>query len=827
MELETHILFNIFRKAHPILFWVIILLTIVIPLISVGFVLFVKDENVRLVFSDIAAPYYGLLATVALFFAAKQARGISKRLALGWGFLALALFSYTLGDIFWSYIELVLKESPFPSIADGLYLSLYPLFFTGMLLLPSKKLNLTEWIKRTIDLNIVMISASLAYWIFLIGPIFGTDSTTPFLEKFLAAAYPVGDLFLLFSILIIIYYRSEKLILGSILLLGSGTIMMIATDTIYGYQSSVGTYVSGGFVDLGWNFAFILMFYAGLYQAVASKYYKEDSARANQNLLFVQKGISQFLPYTPYLWVAGAYYLLSADHHFESIINSDILFLSVGLIIGLVIIRQILTLNENKNLLSSVKMSLEKENIHVFELNKINRSLQKEMVERKRVEDQLSHDALHDGLTGLANRVLFMDRLDHAVKMTKRDQENNYSMLFIDIDNFKSINDGLGHFAGDKVLIELSKRLINCARATDTVARFGGDEFAILLEHSREKNTSISVANRILAEIRRPFLNDGKEILTSCSIGIVKEILEYVNPEDILRDVDIALYKAKERGKGQFEVFTLEMRTLAMSRLEIEADLHRAIINGEFYLAYQPICSLEGNDIGGVEALIRWRHPLRGVVMPNDFIQIAEKSGMIVQIGDWVLLEACTQLTKWHHDYPDLENLYMSINISGIQINQNDFIEKVKDTLLVTNLDPKKLILEITENAFIENQSLINKLLEELREIGVSFAIDDFGTGYSALSYLQNLSVDTIKIDKSFVDGVADSKKGFEIVKTIILLAQEMGMKTVAEGIETGEQLEILKSLLCSSGQGYHLSRPVDVHHIETILQNQGKMEVI
>ncbi len=501
MELETHILLNIFRKAHPILFWVIILLTIVIPLISVGFVLFVKDENVRLVFSDIAAPYYGLLATVALFFAAKQARGISKRLALGWGFLALALFSYTLGDIFWSYIELVLKESPFPSIADGLYLSLYPLFFTGMLLLPSKKLNLTEWIKRTIDLSIVMISASLAYWIFLIGPIFGTDSTTPFLEKFLAAAYPVGDLFLLFSILIIIYYRSEKLILGSILLLGSGTIMMIATDTIYGYQSSVDTYVSGGFVDLGWNFAFILMFYAGLYQAVASKYYKEDSARANQSLLSVQKGISQFLPYTPYLWVAGAYYLLRTDHHFENIINSNILFLSVGLIIGLVVIRQILTLNENKNLLSSVKMSLEKENIHVFELNKINRSLQKEMVERKRVEDQLSHDALHDGLTGLANRVLFMDRLAHAVKMTKRDQENNYSMLFIDIDNFKSINDGLGHFAGDKVLIELSKRLINCARATDTVARFGGDEFAILLEHSREKNTSLSVANRILAEI--------------------------------------------------------------------------------------------------------------------------------------------------------------------------------------------------------------------------------------------------------------------------------------------------------------------------------------
>jgi diguanylate cyclase (GGDEF)-like protein len=686
---------------------------------------------------------------------------------------------------------------------------------------------LTEWIKRSIDLNIVMISASLAYWIFLIGPIFGIDSTTPFIEKFLAAAYPVGDLFLLFSILIIIYYRSEKLILGSIILLGSGTAMMIATDTFYGYQSSVGSYVSGGLVDLGWNFAFILMFYAGLYQAVASKYYKEDSARANQNLLPVQKGISQVLPFAPYLWVAGAYYLLKSDHHFESIINSEILFLSVGLIIGLVVIRQILTLNENKYLLSSLKTLLEKENTHVLELNKINRSLQVEMIERKRVEIQLSHDALHDGLTGLANRVLFMDHLDHAVKMTKRDQENNYSILFIDIDNFKSINDGQGHTAGDKVLIELSARLINCTRSTDTVARFGGDEFAILLEHTREKNISITVANRILKEIQQPFLINGYEILTSCSIGIVKEISDYIDTENILRDVDIALYKAKEKGKGQYKTFTLEMRAKAMSRLEVEADLRRAINIGEFYLAYQPICSLEGNNIGGVEALIRWRHPLRGVVMPNDFIHIAEESGMIVQIGDWVLLEACTQLKKWHQDYPDLENLCMSVNISGNQINQVDFIEKVKETLLATALNPQRLILEITENAFIENQSLINKLLEELREIGVSFAIDDFGTGYSALSYLQNLSVDTIKIDKSFIDRIADNKKGFEIVKTIILLAKEMGMKTVAEGIETGEQLEKLKTLMCSSGQGYLLSKPVDALIIESILQNQGKIELI
>jgi EAL domain-containing protein (putative c-di-GMP-specific phosphodiesterase class I) len=262
-----------------------------------------------------------------------------------------------------------------------------------------------------------------------------------------------------------------------------------------------------------------------------------------------------------------------------------------------------------------------------------------------------------------------------------------------------------------------------------------------------------------------------------------------------------------------------------MSHLEIEGDLRRAILNGEFFLDYQPIYSLEQNHIEGVEALIRWRHPFRGLVMPSEFIQIAEESGMIIQIGDWVLQEACTQLRKWHIEFPDSDDLSINVNISGKQINQKDFAEKVKDILHGTGLDPKRLILEITENAFIESQSLIDELLSDLRKIGVAFAIDDFGTGFSSLGYLQNFSVDTIKIDKSFVDEVVDGKKGYEIIKTIILMAQGMGMNTVAEGVENSEQLEQLRSLKCKYGQGFYLSKPVDAKLIETMLKNQAVLK--
>jgi diguanylate cyclase (GGDEF)-like protein len=813
-------MFKAYKMKHPKIFWSITILTILLPSIILALFFFVKDEYSRTFISDIVSPVIDLLAMSALVFAATHSRRISNRLALGWGMLALALFSFALGDITWAIIELYQNNTPFPSIADGFYLLFYPIFFAGVLILPSTRLSSTEWIKRIIDLSIVLISATLGLWIFVIGPIIGTEFTSLSLEIVLTAAYPVGDLILFFAVLIIIYNMSKINNIGTILLLTLGLIAMIVTDIIFSYQSTLGKYVSGGVLDLGWILSNFLIAFAGIHQGIASQTYKVDNLLSNKQPTKIKNRISQILTYLPYIWVAGAFYLLYSNHNLEGIINSDLLFFGVGLIIGLVIIRQIITLNENYHLLLNLMNAVDQGKLHVSELNKANLNLQQEIIQRIKVEKQLSYDALHDGLTGLANRVLFMDRLEHAVEITKRESEFRYSILFLDIDNFKSINDGLGHSYGDQALIEIAKRLTGCTRSIDTVARFGGDEFIILLEHTLGTNTAKTVADRLIAELRRPFYFNRKEIFVTCSIGIVLDISEYNNSEEILRDVDIALYRVKEKGKNQYEIFDLEMRKFAMSRLELEGDLRYSISNGELLLVYQPIFSLEHNLVEGVEALIRWRHPLRGLVMPSEFISFAEESGFIIQIGDWVLHEACSQLKKWHTEYPNLEYLTVNVNISGKQIKQKDFVDKVKNTLLLTSLNPKRLILEITESTIIENQSIIDELLSELREIGVAFAIDDFGTGYSSLGYLKNFSVDTIKIDKTFIDGIVEDKKGFEIVKTIIQMANEMGIKTVAEGIENSEQLKYLRSLMCKLGQGYLFSKPVDAVQIDKILKN-------
>jgi diguanylate cyclase (GGDEF)-like protein len=810
-------LFSAYRKNHPRLFWLITVLAISLPLIAIGLTLFVQAEDSRTVMSDLISPAYNLIATVALGIAAIQSRRISRRVALGWGVLALAQFSFALGDILWAVIELYYKSSPYPSIADGAYLLFYPLFLAGIIILPSRRVSRNEWIKRTLDLGIVMFASALGFWIFLIGPIIAAQGASSVPETFLSVAYPVGDLLILLALLVMMYHRSEKLILGPIWFLSSGCLVMIIADSIYSYQSLLDIYTSGGLLDLAWLISYLLLAYAGVYQALVARAYDKEHTTPLRQFTLRDK-ISQVLAFMPYIWVIGAYLLLVNYHAEQTAINSDALFSGVGVIIGMVIFRQVMTLNENTHLLFNLKKALEQQNRHASEMIKTNHNLQQEIIKRERIEQKLSHDALHDGLTGLANRALFMDRLGHAIEMTRRETEFHYSVLFLDIDNFKSINDGLGHLSGDHILVEFAHRLRNCTRPIDTVARFGGDEFVILLENTQAENNAVCVANRIIAEIQHPFPLKGRELFLSCSIGIVEGISEYNNSEDILRDVDIALYRAKEHGKSRYEIFDAEMRTLVISHIELVADLRQAVANGEFSLEYQPIYSLEHNVIEGLEALLRWHHPERGLIMPSEFIQTAEESGLILQIGDWVLHHACAQLVNWQSVYPNLELLTMNVNISGKQINQKDFVEKVKGTLNATGLDPARLLLEITENAFIENQAYINGLLSDLRSLGVAFAIDDFGTGYSSLGYLQNFSVNTIKIDRSFVDDIVDGPKGYEIVKNIIRMAHGLGIKTVAEGIENDEQQQKLKTLLCNYGQGHFLAQPVDVKHMETIL---------
>jgi diguanylate cyclase (GGDEF)-like protein len=597
---------------------------------------------------------------------------------------------------------------------------------------------------------------------------------------------------------------------------------MIFADSIFTYQSLMDTYQSGSILDISWPLSYILITLAGISQIVFSKTYKAENTIPMKVLLRREK-INEWFSYLPYLWVIAAYILLAQYHASESVVNSNILFIGVGIIVVLVLLRQIIVLDDNKLLLAKINTTLEKVRKQASELDKTNLSLRQEIIQRNRVEEKLSHDALHDGLTGLANRLLFMDRLNHAVEFSKRDSKIGYAILFIDLDNFKSINDSMGHSAGDLALIEFSQRLSGCTRSIDTNARFGGDEFVALIENTNENITGVSVAERIIRELERPFLIKNKELFITCSIGIVQGISDYTTPEDVLRDADIAMYWAKEKGKAHSEIFYLYMRKAALSRMETEDDLRQAIANYEFYLEYQPIYSLEQNHIVGMEALVRWQHPQQGLLMPGQFIEIAEKTGLIIPLGEWVLQEACTQLKKWHIKYADMNQLSLSVNISGKQIAQSNFVDKVNSILTITGVDPHKVSLEITENTYIENQSVVNDLLGTLRKSGVNFMIDDFGTGYSSLGYLKNISVNIIKIDKSFVRDIVDGAKDLEIIKTIILMAHSLGMDTIAEGIETNEQLLVLKLLGCKYGQGFYLAKPMSPFQFEMLLENQAK----
>jgi diguanylate cyclase (GGDEF)-like protein len=436
--------------------------------------------------------------------------------------------------------------------------------------------------------------------------------------------------------------------------------------------------------------------------------------------------------------------------------------------------------------------------------------LEKEVAERKQIEEQLRHNAFHDGLTDLANRALFMDHLQLALARAKRHENYQFAVLFLDLDRFKVINDSLGHVVGDKLLVGIARRLETAMRPGDTVSRLGGDEFTILLDDLGDAGEAGAVAERLLKELAMPYNLGGHEVFTSVSIGVALSATGYQSPEEILRDADTAMYRAKQLGKARYEVFDQTMHTRAVDRLEMERDLRRAVERRELFLQYQPIVSLDTGTVRGFEALVRWQHPERGLIPPAKFIPVAEETGMIIPIGLWVLGEACRQIRRWQGLCPADEPLTMNVNLSGKQFMQPDLLEQIEAVLRETGLDPRSLKLEITESVVMENIETATRTLERLRALGVELSIDDFGTGYSSLSYLQRFPVSTLKIDRSFVSRMTESDGTAEIVRTIMRLAQNLGMDVVAEGVETECQRAQLSALECEFGQGYYFSRPMD-----------------
>jgi diguanylate cyclase (GGDEF)-like protein/PAS domain S-box-containing protein len=442
----------------------------------------------------------------------------------------------------------------------------------------------------------------------------------------------------------------------------------------------------------------------------------------------------------------------------------------------------------------------------------------RDVSERKQMEAQLRRLAFEDTLTGLANRLRFSDRLEHALLRARRSGDGKVSVLYLDLDHFKAVNDELGHNAGDTLLSEVAARIGRCIRPADTAARLGGDEFAILLEDAPTAAKAREVADRLLEELAQPFDLDAREISLSASIGIVVADPATMTAEEVVRDADIAMYDAKESGRGRAHLFENRMHVGIVERARLVQELNAGLDNDEFVVYYQPTVDLATEQPVGFEALVRWRHPDRGLLSPEDFIQIAEETGAIIELGEQVLNCACNQLKSWQDDYPDSIGLTMSVNVSAKQIQRPGFVEVVERSLLASGIDPRLLTLEITESVLVSQPQEAVEILTRLKALGVRLALDDFGTGYSSLNYLKRFPIDTLKIDRSFVEGLDGTGKDRMLVQTVIDLGITLELDIVAEGIERPDQLAWLRTVNCATGQGYLWARPLESHAAELLV---------
>ncbi|MHC5760314.1 two-component system response regulator [Nostoc sp.] len=480
--------------------------------------------------------------------------------------------------------------------------------------------------------------------------------------------------------------------------------------------------------------------------------------------------------------------------------------------------QEVLVRVQNQLALRSARLEILKLNIELEhrvkqrteELEKALQKLQQEINSRQKLQSQLLDIALHDSLTGLPNRVLFIRRLENALNRAKQESSYQFAVLFLDCDRFKVVNDSLGHPVGDELLIAIARRLQACLIPIDTLARLGGDEFGILLENITDINIAIQVAERILQQLSLAFKLSRYEVFMNASIGISWGNKDYERPEYLLRDADTAMYRAKAQGRAKYHVFNPAMHQEAIQLLELENDLRRAVERQEFLVYYQPIVSLTTGRISGFEALVRWQHPIRGLVSPTEFIPVAEETGLINVINTWVLQSACHQLSIWQHHPVTPEPLTISVNLSARLFLQPNLVEQIDRIIYENKINPAYLELEITESVIMENTNAIKIILQQLKQRKIKLIMDDFGTGYSSLSYLHSFPLNALKIDKSFVKRMQENKENMGLVPAMIGIANSMGMSAIAEGVETQEQLAQLRSLNCNFAQGYLFSQPIE-----------------
>ncbi len=672
-----------------------------------------------------------------------------------WVWFAGGLASFLTADVIYYVIELQAGESgpPFPNLADAFYLSMYPLMIIG----------LTYMVKHVapgrsrasfIDAAVVGIAMFGILWVLFVDDFFASDAS--FNALAVSLAYPVMDVALLgvAARLVVTVHLKHPPFAFIVTAIGS----LAIADTGYQIYLQNGTFRTGLFIDAFWLMFYVGFALAALHPTVARKSPEpEDTDRLTPVQLVIMFVATLSVPLVDLFWGTQA-------DRIVTISCSALLFL-------LILVR-------------------------VFDLTRT--------IEQGK--DRLRHDAEHDSLTGLANRVRFADRTRAAVAAA--DGEHPIAVLFIDLDDFKTVNDSLGHQAGDRLLAEVAARLDRVVRDGDTVARFGGDEFAVLLESAVDRRDAMNVARRALDVLGEPIDLGGRPVRANASIGIAMDMDGRSDVDSLMRNADVAMYLSKSRGKGRFEFFEPTMHEEAVERLDLKADLQRALDKDQFQLHFQPIFDLATGKVRLVEALIRWKHPERGMIAPDRFISLAEENGLIVPIGEWVIRESCRQAAQWHK-IPGCEDISVSVNLSMRQLESDQLINALTNAIAAAGINANRLVLEITESMLAIDADTSVGILGQLKTIGVKLAIDDFGTGYSSLSYLKAFPVDAIKIDRSFINELHRSSTSSALVEAVVNLARALGAYTVAEGIEYSDQAGILRRLGCDRGQGFYYCRPL------------------
>jgi diguanylate cyclase (GGDEF)-like protein len=699
---------------------------------------------------------------------------------LGWMWIGAFAAVWAVGEAILTWYTFARNGAvPFPSAADAGFLIAMPLAAIGVLLFPSAPRLGVSRARMPLDGVIVAGSLSIVSWTTALGTVYHSGSGSVFSQA-VGLAYPISDV-IVATVGISVLARGRNRQRVAVALVVVGLLCFTVTDSSLAYLGHVASFRYDTLVDAGRVAGLLLI-------ALAPMWPSERAASDREEVE------------SPSLWqVALPYFFLALAITAAAIKDTQTHHLGMfvviagSCVIAAVLARQVLTMVENLRLTDQMRYA-----VSTLRANQV----------------ELVHFALHDSLTGLPNRVLFGDRIEHALAR-RASPTRRVAVLLCDLDSFKDVNDTLGHSSGDEVLIAAADRLSSCVRPADTVARIGGDEFAILLDDASGGDEVASVAARVCSTMRTPFTIAGRDFIVRASVGIAMASQQDTHSEKLLQDADVALYAVKDAGGDDYTFFEPRLGRAYIDRLGLQAELSAALDNGELFMEYQPVIELKSGRTVGVEALLRWRHPRRGVLKPVDFLAIAENSGIVVQIGAWVMGEALQQLSGWRQRVPAAARLWTAVNVSARQLASGDLVGAITKAIAASGLEPESLHLELTESAVIDLVDWSLLALGELKRLGVILEIDDFGTGYSSLAYLKQLPIDGVKIDRAFVDGLGTDRRDAVIVESIVSLAHALHLKVGAEGVENRRQAEWLGTLGCDCAQGYQWSAPLAAGDLE------------